>query len=153
MCNFFFIRVSTSLRDLSRLSSGDRCRPRGDQTDRWTHRNPRDPFSDLSGFTENGKNFFCLIVELKLELLHVQCREVVNLWLESQTPSVSRGCEFESRAGRNCRWGVSVQRSLHPQYHDEVPLSKALNPLTLAAHCSGCVYVCVFTAVCALWMG
>ncbi len=45
-----------------------------------------------------------------------------------------------------------VQRSLHPQYHDEVPLSKALNPQllpepTAPGVCSRCV------CVCALWMG
>ncbi len=42
--------------------------------------------------------------------------------------------------------------SLHPQYHDEVPLCKALN-LQLLPGCPllrvcVCVCVCVFTAVC-----
>ncbi len=45
--------------------------------------------------------------------------------------------------------GVNVQRSLHPQYHNEVPLSKTPNPncspgaaALMAAHCV-CVCVCV----------
>ncbi len=52
---------------------------------------------------------------------------------------------------------MNVQRSLHPQYHDEVPLSKAPNPQLLPRHRSinGCplLQVCVhsvFTAMCAL---
>ncbi len=50
--------------------------------------------------------------------------------------------------------GVNVQSSLHPQYHDEVPLSKAPNPQLLPGRRSinSCpllrVCVCVFTAVC-----
>ncbi len=54
---------------------------------------------------------------------------------------------------------VNVQRSLHPQYHDEVPLSKAPNPQLLPGRRSinSCpllrVCVCVFTAVCGCWMG
>ncbi len=52
---------------------------------------------------------------------------------------------------------MNVQRSFHPQYHDEVPLSKAPNPHLLPGHYSincypllrVCVHgVCVFTAVC-----
>ncbi len=53
--------------------------------------------------------------------------------------------------------GVNVQRFLQPQYHDQVPLSKALN-LQLLPGCRSingcsllrvCVHsVCLFTAVC-----
>ncbi len=47
--------------------------------------------------------------------------------------------------------GLNVQRSLHLQYHDEVPLSKAPNPQLFPGRHS-CpllrVCVCVFTAVC-----
>ncbi len=59
--------------------------------------------------------------------------------------------------------GVNVQRSLHPQNHDEVPLSKAPNPQLLLGRRSingcpllwVCVHgVCVFTAGCVCtWMG
>ncbi len=56
----------------------------------------------------------------------------------------------------------NVLRSLHPQYQDKVPLSKALNPQLLPgrrsingcpviyAFCSVCVCVCVHCCVCAL---
>ncbi len=47
---------------------------------------------------------------------------------------------------------MNLQRSLHPQYHDEVPLSKATNPsingCSLLRVCVHGVCVCVFTAVC-----
>ncbi len=82
-----------------------------------------------------------------------------------------------------CYNELNVQRSLYPQYHDEVPLSKAPNPQLLpghrsingcpllrvcvhgvcvftavCVHCSGCMFtvcvcVCVFTAVCVCTLG
>ncbi len=106
---------------------------------------------------------------------------------EGTTRGVSHGPMVESRtpnrkvAGSSLGpagivgGGVNVQHSLHPQYHDEVPLSKAPNPQLLPGRysmngcplllcsplcvcvCSLCVCVhgvCVFTVcVCALWMG
>ncbi len=59
-----------------------------------------------------------------------------------------------------CKSIMNVQctaRFLHPQNHNEVPLSKAPNPNCSPQHkwlptapgmCSWCVCVCVFTAVC-----
>ncbi len=62
--------------------------------------------------------------------------------------------------------GMNVQRSIHLQYHDEVPLSKATNPQLLprCRSINGCpllqvclrgVWMFVFTAVCVhcTWMG
>ncbi len=50
--------------------------------------------------------------------------------------------------------GVNVQRSLHLQYHDEVPLSKAPNPQLFPGRrrINGCplLRVCVHCCVCAL---
>ncbi len=72
-----------------------------------------------------------------------------NPKVESSSLGTDRDCE-----------GVNVQHFFNTM--TDVPLSKALNPQLLpgrsmAAHCSGCVSVCsrcvcVFTAVCVLWM-
>ncbi len=51
------------------------------------------------------------------------------------------------RSGSNCRWGEWMYSALFTlNTTTEVPLSKAPNP-QMAAHCSGCVCVCVH-AVC-----
>ncbi len=71
---------------------------------------------------------------------------------------VIRESEFESRAGRNFKWGEWMYSALfHPQYRDEVPLSKAQNPQMLSGRRSingcpllrVCVHgVCVHYCVC-----
>ncbi len=68
------------------------------------------------------------------------------------------GCELESRAGRNCRWGEWMYSALSTfNTTTEVPLNKAPNPQLLPGRRSingcpllqVCVHgVCVFTAVC-----
>ncbi len=60
----------------------------------------------------------------------------------------SKGCEFESRAGRNCRWGEWMYSALSTfNTTTEVPLSKAPNPQMLPGRRSinGCplLRVCV----------
>ncbi len=72
--------------------------------------------------------------------------------------SKPKGCEFESRAGRNCRWGEWMSSALSTlNTTTEVPLSKAPNPQLLPGRRSinGCplLRVCVHCCVCALWMG
>uniref|UniRef100_A0A8C2CAT1 Kinesin-like protein n=1 Tax=Cyprinus carpio TaxID=7962 RepID=A0A8C2CAT1_CYPCA len=75
-----------------------------------------------------------------------------------ESDSQSKGCEFESRAGRNCRWGECMYSALSTlNTTTEVPVSKAPNPQLLPGRRSingcpllrVCVHgVCVFTAVC-----
>ncbi len=82
--------------------------------------------------------------------------------VKSRTHNQKIACSSLGLAGIVGGGGVNVQRSLHLQYHDEVPLSKAEPPTAprtpqhkMAAHCSGCVYmvcVCALLCVCA-WMG
>ncbi len=77
-----------------------------------------------------------------------------------ESDSQSKGCEFESRFGINCRWGEwmsSLNVSPPSIPLTEVPLSKAPN-LQLLPGCrsiNGCplLPVCVHCWVCAHWMG
>ncbi len=80
-----------------------------------------------------------------------------------ESDSWCKGCEFESRPGRDCGWSECTALSLHPQYHDWGALEQDTKPSTAprapqAAHCSRCVFtVCVWSllcvCVCAPWMG
>ncbi len=82
-----------------------------------------------------------------------------------ESDSQFKGCEFESRAGRNCRLGELMYSALSTlNTKTEVPLSKAPNPQPLPGchSINGCpllrvcvhgVCVCVHCCVCALWMG
>ncbi len=83
-----------------------------------------------------------------------------------QSGSWYKGCEFDSLAGRNCRWGEMYSALSTLNTTIEVLLSKAPNPQLLPRSCSinGCpllwvcvhsVCVCVFVCVCVcslLWV-
>ncbi len=76
----------------------------------------------------------------------------------TELDSLSKGCEFESRAGRNCNWGewMSSALCLHLQYHDWGALEQGTEPPTAPRApqhkwlptAPGVLTVCVFTAVC-----
>ncbi len=67
-----------------------------------------------------------------------------------ESDSLSKGCEFESWTGRNCRWGELMYSALssHPQYHNLAALEQGTAPRVLqhkwlpTALCV-CVCVCV----------
>ncbi len=67
-----------------------------------------------------------------------------------ESDSLSKGCEFESWTGRNCRWGELMYSALssHPQYHNLAALEQGTAPWVLqhkwlpTALCV-CVCVCV----------
>ncbi len=73
------------------------------------------------GFQTNKQKCVCMRV---CECACGGCHGLMVRELDSK----SKGCEFESRAGRNCR-GVNVQHSLHPQYHDWGALEQGTEPL------------------------
>ncbi len=66
-----------------------------------------------------------------------------------------KGCEFESRAGRNCRWGEWMARHQTPNCSPDAAALAATAPVMFTAvgvcvHLCVCVCVCVcvFTCVC-----
>ncbi len=76
-----------------------------------------------------------------------------------QSGSWYKGCEFDSLAGRNCRWGEMYSALSTLNTTIEVLLSKAPNPQLLPGSCSingcpllwVCVHsVCVCVCVCSL---
>ncbi len=91
-----------------------------------------------------------------------ECRYALS-WPKSQSQTL-KGCEFESRAGRDCRWGEWIYSALFTlNTTTEEPLSKSPNPQLFPGRCSindcpllwVCVHgVCVFTlCVCACALG
>ncbi len=106
----------------------------------------------------NMNEDWCLQTAVKFQ---EECKECGKLWPNDRdSDSWSKGCEFESRSGRDFRWGEWMySASFHLQYHDEVPLSKSPNPQLLPGRRSingcpllrVCVHgVCVHCCVCAL---
>ncbi len=60
-----------------------------------------------------------------------------------ESDSLSKGCGFESRSGRDCRWGEWMSSALST-------FNTTMRCSCVCEHCSGCVFtvVCVLTAVC-----
>ncbi len=109
----------------------------------------------LQHFIECKRSTFVLFGPfLKTNCFNLILKGLGKSWPNGrESDSWSKGCEFESRAGRNCRWGEWMSSALSTfNTTTEVPLSKALNPQLVPERHSinGCPMprVCVHCCVC-----